>query len=1672
MSQITGNLEQEKIVHRLPGRIRIELPGLQGAKTLSGPLAALVAQGEGIKLARANPLTGRLLVHYDRGKCSEANILEMARLSWQKVLQVNGTLDLVAGTPAPAKKEYANLLIHSTATVARPLAGFSWQNDSSYRRQLLNTAVITGFLGFAGLRRLFWGASPLAGSPVLFGIATTTALVSGYPLLSRGLRRLTAGGRVNSELVTGAVGLTAAVLRENILGLMVVWMGNVTSLVNALIQKEYKRQTALFEELVDDGPAVMEKAPAASAPELSVKGGNASEERKPVYAYPEQLSNVYLGLSALTGVATSDWSRSLSMVLASCPGSSDMVAPMVFAAGGRWAARQGIFLKDPGVLQALAGVDTVLFSGLNVLSSPAGVGEIIPISRVRPETVLAIAFSLTTSAGHALAGILGKTRAPEQGLFKNVKITTNKANGIRGTVNGLPVEVGDATFVGDLSRQERAVLLTRKLVHLRQAPLYVARSGRLIGIIGIFYDLNENAMELIDELRINGVSMIGIISGESNENIQPVLNKLGIGMFSAASLSADEQARLVAGLRSQGKVVAVVSDSRASLAALSAADLGIMLGRSMPGTAEAFIPEGELKNLLHLFRLSRSSNLRIRQYLGLMQATYNTGLCLGAFRWFTPALAVMYNSAVTLALGLSTLISIRRYSAPRPCGPDRNGRRKHEPDGEPRPGAAPGHEAKHILTLVKKEEPALSSELRQTIDGNDWPRLSVRELLHKLDINPSTGLTAEEVERRLREYGPNKLAEGRRPGMLKKFIEQMSNIMVQALLGSTAVCFLIGEYSDAIAILAIVVMNAIFTLLQEQKAENALSALKEMTAPTASTLRDGQVLQISAAELVPGDVVFLEQGDGVPADVRLIETNCFEVEESSLTGESCPVTKKFDAQQRYDLIHQCSNMAFMGTTVSRGRATAAVVSTGMNTEMGKIAGMLTGEDKNKTPLQYRLEVISKSVLKACLAASGIVIAVGILRGQPPFPMFMTGVSLAVAAIPEGLPATVTVAMAAGVRRMAKKHAIVRRLSSVEALGCASVICSDKTGTMTRNQLTVQAVYSQGQIWHVSGAGYDPEGDFFADGKPVYHSLEDGLMSTLTVGILCGDARVLPAEEYASCSNGSGSSSGRVTEADRWVVLGNPLEGALVVAGMKAGLQPERLRRAFPRLAEIPFDSERGYMAVAVGSGDGESTFCFKGAPERILTMCTGMLDKGQVVPLTGEYLEKIKAVNENLSGQALRVLAMAYRPGGEDPGLGLEEHKKNLIFLGLVGMRDPLRLEVRDAVDRCRRAGINVAMITGDHRNTAMAIGRELGILDLKFSQQVLTGPEMESMSDEELRVVVGETRVFARALPRHKMRLVKAFKGRGEIVAMIGDGVNDAPAVKCADIGVAMGRSGTDVTRESSVMIITDDNFATVVTAVEQGRGIFDNIRKSVRYLLATNVGEVVLVFLSVAGGLPLPLLPIQLLFLNILGDGFPAIALGMDKTAPDTMSKSPRSPRSEFFDTRYSNQIFSRGTSIGIASLGGYLWGLRNGDLSLARTITLATLTLSQLLHAQDCRWEHKVKGENAGNKYLTGAIGLSALLLSFAIYLPSLRTVFKLTPLGLVDWGAVGIGVTLSAVLDKGLGAILNVFRPLEKEAGQLQEANDGPASLPATSEVKLLPPPSGNVQSRAVDAQGGM
>lgn len=886
----------------------------------------------------------------------------------------------------------------------------------------------------------------------------------------------------------------------------------------------------------------------------------------------------------------------------------------------------------------------------------------------------------------------------------------------------------------------------------------------------------------------------------------------------------------------------------------------------------------------------------------------------------------------------------------------------------------------------------------------EWPQLSPEQALQIMGVPSDWGLADEEAQVRLNYFGPNKLKEVKKRNFWSRMLDQFRDFLVQALMGSTAICLIMGEVIDAFAILSILTVNAVIGASQEQRASGALEALKELTAPNAKVIRGGRLVRIQASELVPGDIVLLEQGDIVPADARLLNVTGLEVEESALTGESFPVTKQHQAMVSCVQLFDCDNMVFQGTNVVKGRARAMITATGMETEIGKIAGLLQeSNEERQTPLQEKLSETGKTVLKASLILSGAVVALGILRGGSVFNMFLTGVSLAVAAIPEGLPAIVTIALATGAHRMAKVNAVVKSLPAVESVGATTLICSDKTGTLTTNQQTVRMVYVGGEWWALTGTGYNPD-----EGEVIGLAREGeqdnaGLVFALTAGSLCSNASLKKINEANSQTELSGS---------QWQFEGDPTEIAILVAAAKTGLNLEDTSRVNPRLNEIPFDAERRCMSV-ICSGHGGYTLYVKGAPDTILDLCDSVWRNGEAVPLTETEKQAIAGANDRLATRAMRVLAVAYRPLSEDVLYIDDNVEKGLAFIGLIGILDPPRVEVRDSIAQCQRAGIKVAMITGDHPKTAVAVGRELGILK-PGETTVLTGQQIEHMSKEEFIAALGQARIFARVLPRHKLRLVQAFRERGELVTMIGDGVNDAPAVKEADIGIAMGGTGTDVTKKSALIIITDDNFSTVVNAVEQGRGIYANIRKSIRYLLATNTGEVLLMFGAIALGLPLPLLPIQLLWLNLLGDGLPALALAVDPMSPDLMNKKPRTGDNEILDQDLKGKILTRGFSIGAVTLGAYLWGLRSGNLPRAQTLALATLTSGQLLHALDCRSEGRER--NARNPFLLQSVALSGALLAGAIYTPMGRSIFRTAPLGVADWGVALGGTAVSSILDR--------------------------------------------------------
>lgn len=877
-----------------------------------------------------------------------------------------------------------------------------------------------------------------------------------------------------------------------------------------------------------------------------------------------------------------------------------------------------------------------------------------------------------------------------------------------------------------------------------------------------------------------------------------------------------------------------------------------------------------------------------------------------------------------------------------------------------------------------------------------WHVLPWLDVAKALEVHPGKGLSLKEVNRRLSEVGKNLLETKKGVHPVFLFLGQFKDFMVLVLLAATIVSALLGEIADAVTIMAILIVNAILGFIQEYRAERSIESLRSLTAPEARVLRDGVESRIPAADLVPGDVVLLEAGDRIPADIRWIQAINVEVEESALTGESHPVGKRVPPlMDELTPMADRINMGYMGTALVNGRGAGVVVATGMDTEMGVIAGMIQSVEEEETPLQKRLDQLGKYLVVISIGVCAIVVLTGVWRGEGFYKMFLAGVSLAVAAIPEGLPAIVTVALAVGVQRMVKRKAIVRKLPAVETLGCATVICSDKTGTLTQNEMTVRQIYTDGRMVSITGQGYDPKGEFYG-GDPMKD--KGPLQVTLKVAALCNNSTltrkgVQVAGMFRSASKDS-----------PWGVEGDPTEGALLVAAAKAGIWRETLERKEERIGEIPFDSDRKRMSVIYKGKHGKNAYV-KGALDMILRLCKSELTSEGVVELNDLRRRAILRANDEMARKALRVLALAEKPLQEKNAAD-ERVEEDLVFVGLMGMIDPPRASAAKAIQVCRRAGIKPVMITGDHRLTAEAVAQELGILRGN-SGGVLTGVELERMSDEELTNEVMNISVYARVTPKDKLRIVRALKKNNQVVAMTGDGVNDAPAVKEADIGIAMGKTGTDVTKEASAMVLADDNFATIVAAVEEGRAIYDNIRKFIRYLLSCNLGEVLTMFLAALVGLPLPLLAIQILWVNLVTDGLPAMALGVDGMDKDIMNRTPRAPGESIFSRGLARRIGIRGLMIGLGTLLVFIVALFMGvNMLAARTMAFSTLVFSQLFHVFDCKSENRGIFEVGifSNPYLVAAVATSTMMQLSVIYLPPLQAIFKTTALLGWQWGLI--------------------------------------------------------------------
>ena len=791
-----------------------------------------------------------------------------------------------------------------------------------------------------------------------------------------------------------------------------------------------------------------------------------------------------------------------------------------------------------------------------------------------------------------------------------------------------------------------------------------------------------------------------------------------------------------------------------------------------------------------------------------------------------------------------------------------------------------------------------------------WHALTAEDAAKRLSVDVKQGLEPAEAARRLAEHGPNRLPEAPGRSALRMFAEQFKSLLVAILVAAAILAGVMGEVADTIAILAIVLLNAIVGFVQERNAANAIAALRKMSSPTARVRRGGKTEVIDAANLVSGDVVVLEAGDRIPADLRLMSGSGLQAAEAALTGESEPVEKSAEAVSAPEApLGDRNGMAWTATNVTAGIGEGLVVATGASTEFGKIAGLVAAARDEETPLQARLRAFGRMLVYGCLGLVGLVFVLGLLRGVKPLEMALTSLSLAVAAVPEGLPAVVTIALALGVWRLARRRALIRRLASVETLGATTVICTDKTGTLTVGQMTVRVVTAIDGETAVTGEGYSVQGQFERAGAAVKIAAGEPVWEVLYAGAACSTARIIERD---------GAND----------IAGDPTEGAILVAAHKAGIKVEEA------VIEIrPFDAVRKRMSVVRQAAGGPRAY-IKGASESVLPLCS----------LPQDYAAKVSSLGDALALRGLRVLAIARKDSAQDPEAGLT-------FLGLVGLQDPPRAEARLAIENCRKAGIRVVMITGDHPRTAFAIARDLGIA--KTEAEVIAGPAIQAMDEAALAAKVESTSVFARVSPEHKLRIVRAWKGRGAVVAMTGDGVNDAPALKTADIGIAMGKSGTDVAKEASAMVIMDDNFATIVAAIEEGRGIYENIRKTLLYLLSGNFAEILVMTVAVLAGWPLPLLAIQLLWINLLTDGFPALALATDPADGDLLRQPPRKPGSEIADRSFLGALLFAGGLDAACTLAAFAWGLyHDGSVERARTYAFSTLVFAEVLRSAAAR------------------------------------------------------------------------------------------------------------------------
>lgn len=1539
---------KNRFLHVLPGRIRMEIAGLQGNRDAAGLLAQSLSACRGIYKAEYCMVTGRVLLFYDVKLVSEQRIFQVLLEAEERICSPNMTACPDNPDEAP---ELAEAEREAAASVAdqpevelprdlRVLPMPPNPNTREPREKVpIPLAISIGGLAVLGIKQMIHGRSALASSPAPFYLSALVSVVTGYPFLKRGVQTYSEQKRINSDLILGASALALALVREN----LVVLAG-----LSILQYVNWKRSRSVLNG----------QREACLSPEIQ--------------AYSEKAGKLGAITAGITWAVTRNPLRAIAVLLAANPRAITAPAQYAWNQAELVSGEREYVVPEKGSLSQLARTKTILFEDTSLLFNRPEIEEIQCIAEKEQDAdkVLCLAASLMEKSSHPWKDEVRSKAKQTRRTLRTAFHVEEEEQGIRGKINDLRVVIGNCRYLQEHGMDCDSYELKAKRL---------ARKGHDVLFVGQQRNAGGECLGLIVRHRqalVNEYGSAVAAFGEKGWRLGLLRNSLQI---SADELSQSHMDTSWSGLE-QGEVIERIA------ALKQRGEEVLFVAGQEPNPVNQYYKEAgvpsisihELQGVQESALYAERTNQIVNEHAVVAKKWNVLGSALAIFGMISAPVANLIGDALSLVFMSRTKVR----SEALPASPE----------------------------MKSKDEAAAASEALV------WHHLSSEQVLEEFQTDRQSGLTPDQVLAIRNRYGPNRLA-GKEPiPWLVSFLGQFKEFTTLILLGTSTLAFFTGGFADGMAMGAILLANAAIGTFQERKAERVVETLNQYQSPVCKIIRGGQQEELDATELVPGDIVCLEAGDRIPADIRLISSWNMSVNEATLTGESLPIEKSESSVPEDCALSERSNMLFMGTDVCGGKGIGIVVQTGMNTEMGHLMHLLKQPEKEATPLQEKVTSISKKFVKGALILGGVVFVIGTLRGIPFPQMIATSITLAASAIPEGLPVTITIALSAGIFRMAKKNALIRKLSSLETLGRTTVICTDKTGTLTKNEMTVKALSTVDRAWTVTGNGYEPAGELTelvpevaATAAPALNDTRNcgsslsqpDLDRLLQIGLLCNNSKLEQLE-------------------GQWRIKGDPTEGALLTLAAKNGLWLENMSH-WHRGHEIPFDSKTAKMSVVCKDLQTERE-CYlfsKGSVEAILRHCDRYQMNGNIFPLSEQQKLHILQQNEKFSADALRVLAFAYRPIDESAGDEFIDDERELIYVGLAGMIDPPKPEVEQDIQEAFALGLRPVMITGDHPITAIAIAKQLGICT--DAQSVVSGHELDRLSDEELSEIVDQVSVFARVTPEHKLRIVTALQKRGAIVAMTGDGVNDTPAIKQANVGIAMGRTGTEVTKETADMVLTEDHFGSIVEGVKEGRTIIGNIRKALGCLLTGNLAEIIVTSVAVAIGLPIPLVPIQILLMNLLTDALPAMVL-----AVNAGQKTKQPKRTDFIDKELYQKVISKGILLGVGSLSLFGASLAVGaPMPVAQSVALATLVAGQLM--QTFSWRQEGSEETVRDwtkdRFLLGALGVSWLALLGVLYIPPLAGFFHTAPLPLLYWLPI-LGVAGSvSLLSKPVLALIS-------------------------------------------------